>query len=416
MSKVERPSVITTRQTVSGGSEIISTDLAALIDRNLAAYRESAHGAFSPETERALRNDSKTFTEWCSSRGLVALPAEPETVAAFIDNQSRQGPDGRPLKAPATVRRYAASISHLHRAADVPNPCERSVVKLALKRMGKANRRPQRQAKGLTRDLVDKMMEASGDTLRDLRNRVALAVGYDTLARRSEAVALLVEDIHYGTTGEGSITVRRSKTDQMSEGSQRYLAPETMELVGEWIGKAGIEDGTLLRVVLKGGKVGGPMLPRDITRIYRDMAAAAGLPLETIDAITSHSTRVGAAQDMAATEGIELPAIMVAGAWTNPTMVARYTKKQDTKRGGSAKLAEARAKARKQKVWTSRLDSQGGRDSQTGAFIIEHPDGRRVTVDLADFGQTQGSAPTLEQMADARRAAESVVVAMNAST
>ena len=414
MTGPERLGAITTRQTVSGGSEIIITDLAALIDRNLAAYREAADGAFSPETERALRNDSKTFTEWCLSRALIALPAEPETVAAFIDYQAQQDAGGRPLKAPATIRRYVASISHLHRAADVPNPCERSVVKLALKRMGKADERPQRHAKGLTRDLVDKMMEASGDTLRDLRNRVALAVGYDTLARRSEAVALLVEDIHYGTAGEGSITVRRSKTDQASEALQRYLAPETMELVGEWIGRAGIKDGTLLRTVLKGSKVSGPMLPRDITRIYRDMATAAGLPLETIDAITSHSTRVGAAQDMAATDGIELPAIMVAGAWRNPAMVARYTAQQNTKRGGSAKLADARAKARKQKLWTSRYDAAAGRDSQTGAFLIEHPDGRRVTVDLADFGQPSGGGPTLDQMANARRAAESVLVAMNA--
>ncbi len=144
------------------------------------------------------------------------------------------------------------------------------------------------------------------------------------------------------------------------------------------------------------------------------MATAPGLPLETIDAITSHSTRVGAAQDMAATDGIELPAIMVAGAWRNPAMVARYTARQNTKRGGSAKLADARAKARKQKVWTSRYDAAAGRDSQTGAFLIELPDGRRVTVDLADFGQSAGGGPNLDQMADARRAAGSILGPMNA--
>lgn len=154
----------TTSQTVPGGSEVITTDLPALIEQNLAAYRTAAHGAFSAATERALLCDSKVFTEWCSSRALAALPAEPSTVAAFIDDQTL-------TKKPATIRRYVSSISHLHRAADVSNPCERNIVKLALKRMSKGQNSAQKQAEGLTRRLVDKMMDASGDKLRDLRNR-----------------------------------------------------------------------------------------------------------------------------------------------------------------------------------------------------------------------------------------------------
>ena len=324
---------ITGRQTVVGSTEIIATDLPALIEQNLAAYRSAAQGAFSAATERALLSDSRVFTEWCSVRALVALPAEPSTVADFIDDQAL-------TKKPATVRRYVSSISHLHRAADAPNPCERSVVKLALKRMGKTYGSAQRQAEGLTRRLVDRMLHASGDTLRDLRNRVVLAVAYDTLARRSELVALRVEDLGHGANSDGSINIRRSKTDQMGAGSIRYLAPDTMRLVMEWIGKAGLQHGTLLRAVLKGSKIGGPLVPMEVTRIYKQMATAAGLPLETVEAISAHSTRVGASQDMAASDRIEMPAIMQAGGWKSPEMVARYTARQHARRSGSAKLAE----------------------------------------------------------------------------
>ncbi|NPD69741.1 tyrosine-type recombinase/integrase (plasmid) [Lichenicola cladoniae] len=331
---LSRPNrAVTVRQTVSGGGEVVITDMAALIERNLEAYRQAAHGAFSVTTERALRSDSAVFTEWCSSRALLALPAEPSTVATFIDDQAL-------TKKPATIRRYVSSISHLHRAADVPNPCERSEVKLVLKRMGKTLGSAQRQAEGLTRRLVDKMMHSSGDTLRDLRNRVVLAVGYDTLARRSELVALRVEDLRHGTARDGTINICGSKTDQMSAGSIRYLAPDTMRLVTEWIGKAGIEDGFLLRAVLKGGRVGGALVPMEVTRVYKEMATAAGLPIETVAAISAHSTRVGASQDMAASDRIELPAIMQAGGWKSPEMVARYTARQHARRSGSAKLAE----------------------------------------------------------------------------
>lgn len=331
MTSSNRSAIVS--QTISGGGEITVTDLPALIELNLAAYRDAARGAFSAATERALLSDSKVFTEWCSSRVLAALPAEASTVAAFIDDQAL-------TKKPATIRRYVSSISHLHRAADMPNPCERSLVKLALKRMGKSLGTAQRQAEGLTRRLVDKMMDASGDKLRDIRNRAILAVGYDTLARRSEAVALLAEDLRQGANGDGSINIRRSKTDQMGAGSIRYLAPDTMRVVAEWVSKAGIDTGPLFRTVFRSGRIGSALLPRDITRIYKEMATAAGLPLETIEAISSHSTRVGASQDMAASDRIELPAIMQAGGWKSPEMVARYTARQHAKRSGSAKLAE----------------------------------------------------------------------------
>ncbi len=346
------PAVIS-RQTVSVSGEMVTADLPALIEQNLASYRSAAQGAFSAATERALLSDSRVFTEWCSARALVALPVEPSTVAAFIDNQAL-------TKKPATVRRYVSSISHLHRAADVPNPCERSMVKLALKRMAKTYGTVQRRAEGLTRQLVDRMLHASGDTLRDLRNRMVLAVAYDTLGRRSELVALRIEDLHRGASGDGSINIRRLKTDEMGIGSIRYLAPDTMCLVDEWISKAGLESGTLLRAVLKGSKVGGPLVPMEVTRIYKQMAAVAGLPLETVEAISAHSTRVGASQDMAASDRIEMPAIMQAGGWKSPEMIARYTARQHTRRSGSIKLAELQNRASSAAVAEQRiLDADG---------------------------------------------------------
>ncbi len=77
---------------------------------------------------RALRSDIAIFSAWCSETGLAAMPAYPETVAAFVDFQAIS-------RAPATVRRYASSIAIFHRAAGQPNPCDGMVAKLALKRM-----------------------------------------------------------------------------------------------------------------------------------------------------------------------------------------------------------------------------------------------------------------------------------------
>ena len=78
----------------------------------------------------------------------------------------------------------------------------------------------------------------------------------------------------------------------------------------------------------------------EVARVFKGMAAAAGVPADQVARISAHSSRIGAAQDMAASGRIELPAIMQAGGWKSPQMVALYTRKQAARRSGAAKLAE----------------------------------------------------------------------------
>lgn len=297
----------------------------------LAQHAHAARGAYAPNTERALRADVAIFTGWCVAAGLAALPAAPGTVAAFVDAMGTE-------KAPATVRRYVSSVATFHHAARLPNPCQDEVVRLALKRLHRARGRAQAQAAPLTRDLVDRMLAAAGSGTRAQRNRALLAVAYDSLCRRSELVALQRLDLEAAEHGEGTLTIRRSKTDQEGVGQVRYLAPDTMRHVAAWLAAARHADGALFRAVGKGGAVGGPLDPGDVARVFKAMAAGAGIAHELVATISGHSSRVGAAHDQVR-HGVELPAVMQAGGWTSPTMVARYSAKLATRRGGAAKLA-----------------------------------------------------------------------------
>ena len=316
--------------------EVTTTHPAAteLAHANLLRYAAEAQGAFAPNTVRALRADTAVFTAWCHGAGVSALPASPQAVADFI------GAMRAAEKRPATIRRYVSSVAHLHRAAGLPVPSDSNAVKLALRRMMREDGAAQRQADGLTRRLVDRALHAGGSRLRDQRNRALLAVAYDTLCRRSELVALLRQDLQHGPHGDGTLLVRRGKTDQEGAGSVRFLAPDTMRLVLDWTGAAGIVEGPLFRSVRKGGRVGDALDAGDVARVFKAMVRAAGLTAGQASGISGHSSRVGAAQDMAASDRIELPAIMQAGGWTSPGMVARYTKRQAARRSGAAKLAE----------------------------------------------------------------------------
>ena len=297
----------------------------------LEQHAYAARGAYASNTERALRSDVAIFTGWCANAVLEPLPASPATVAAFVDAMAE-------VKAPATVRRYVSSIATFHRAARLSNPCEDDAVRLALKRMHRAKGRAQAQATALTRNLVERMLEAAGTTLRARRNRALLAVAYDSLCRRSELVALECHDLEAASHGDGTLTIRRSKTDQEGQGSVRYLAPDTMREVHAWQDAAGHVDGRLFRAVGKSGAIGGPLDPGDVARVFKQMATAAGLNPQVVAGISGHSSRIGAAQDQVRF-GVELPAVMQSGGWKSPTMVARYSAKLDARRGGAAKLA-----------------------------------------------------------------------------
>lgn len=301
-------------------------DSAPAVQPGLAAGR-----AFSRNTERAMRSDLAVFARWCGERGLRDLPATSETVAAFVDTMAE-------TRAPATVRRYVASIVAAHRAAGLERTLKGPQVRLALRCIHRKKGRRQGQAHGLTWPLRQLMTEAAGDRLIDDRDRALLAVAYDTMLRRAELVSLQVPDLLEGTGRDATLLVRRSKTDREGRGEVVWVGRDSLRLVRAWLDRGGVEGGPLFRSVGKGGRVGGALPPGQVSRIFKAMARAAGLPEAVAGDLSGHSARVGAAQDMVAA-GIELPAILHAGRWKSTAMVNRYGERLLAGRSGAAQLA-----------------------------------------------------------------------------
>ena len=310
---------------------LAGVEQAAEVGDRLAACYEAARGAFSYNTERALRADVSIFAIWCRQHDLEAVPASATTVVAFIDEMAR-------VKAPSTVRRYVSSIATLHRALGQTNPLERASVRFALQRMHRLLGRRQAQVRGLTWPLRNRLLEATGDQLIDTRNRALLAVAYDTLARRSELVSLEVSDLLEEIDGSATLLVCSSKTDAEGRGAMLYLARDTVQMVRRWLVRSGVGGGHMFRSVRKAGSVGGKLDASQVPRIYKAMARRAGLPGDIVDSLAGHSTRVGPVQDMIAC-GIELPAILQSGRWKTTRMVQRYGERLLARRSGAAQLA-----------------------------------------------------------------------------
>ena len=315
--------------------EPTDADRGAVVETLLGAYVRASKGAFSANTERAVKADLGIYTAWCAGQGRAALPASPDTIAAFVDAMAA-------TRAPATVRRYVASIAVAHRAIGRARTPRSPAVKLALQRMHRRKGRRQAQALGLTWPLRECLLEATGDRLIDARNRALLAVAYDTLLRRSELVALRVSDLATDKTGAATVLVRNGKTDAEGRGAQLYLARDSMAMVAEWLARSGVGDGRLFRS-LRRGELGEALDPSQIPRIYKAMARRAGLEAEVVERLSGHSTRVGAAQDMIAC-GIELPAILQAGRWKSTAMANRYGERLLAQRSAAAQLARMQSR------------------------------------------------------------------------
>jgi integrase/recombinase XerD len=270
-------------------------------------------GAYSDITLRGYRNDLEVFKGWCERRQESWLPANQLTVASFIDEEAS-------VKAVATVKRRVSAIQFAHRMADLASPIGHSEVQLALRRAGRAKRRRPAQALGLTAGLLRCIVEACPETLAGVRDAALFSVGYDTLCRSSELVAMRVENL---SDDRSSIQIPRSKSDQFGDGRVAYLSPVTIGRVAAWLKAAGIRTGPLFRG-LHTLKVSDAALDTSsIRRRIKMSAKRAGLAPAAVAGLSGHSMRVGAAQDMMVS-GFDALGIMQAGGWRTYSVLFRY--------------------------------------------------------------------------------------------
>ena len=199
--------------------------------------------------------------------------------------------------------------------------------------------RRQAQVQGLTWPLRNRLIEATGDRLIDARDRALLAVGYDTLLRRAELVAVKVPDLLEEMDGTATVLVRSGKTDGEGRGATLYVARDTVQLVKTWLDHRGGERRTRVPIGAQRRDGRDKLDPSQVPRIYKRMARRAGIPADIVETLAGHSTRVGAVQDMIAC-GIELPAILQSGRWKTTRMVHRYGERLLARRSGAAQLAE----------------------------------------------------------------------------
>jgi site-specific recombinase XerD len=262
--------------------------LPAELTATLELAADFAKASKAKATQDAYGSDFRIFESWCCPRGLRALPATAESLCAFLADQATLG------KRASTLGRRLAAIRYFHRAAGYDTPTGDEKVKAVLSGIRRTVGASPVRKRAATADIVI-AMSPTATSLRALRNRAIILLGFAGAFRRSELVALNVEDLE--EPPEGLLVTLRRSTDQEALG-RRVAIPRgeiacPVGALRAWIDAAGITEGAIFRRIFnkRAQRITDRRLaPRNVAAIVKQGAARLGFDPSTFG---GHSLRAG---------------------------------------------------------------------------------------------------------------------------
>ncbi len=263
-------------------------------------------------TLRAYKADFKDFALFCQNNGLNSMPSEPKIITIYLTHLSKSSKF-------STLKRRLASISVVHKLnghyLDTKHPIITENL-LGIKRVKGTYQKAKKPI--LINDLkliINAILKDKNQKNR-LKNKALLLIGFAGGFRRSELVAIDMEDIEFVNEGV-KIFVKRSKTDQSGEGMTKGI-PYFPNLdycpvlsLKEWIEDSNIKSGKVF-----------DMSDKNVALIIKKYAELAGLDKNKY---AGHSLRSGFATSTAEL-GAEERSIMAMTGHKTTQMVRRYIK------------------------------------------------------------------------------------------
>lgn len=281
---------------------------------NIQAYRKRPKLADS--TLRGYCADFREFSDFCELRGLDSLPASADTVCLYISACADSGK----LKTGSIERRMSA-IAAAHVAADLDSPRSATAVRLCLAGIRRALG-PQGTGKTptLTADVVAMSSHVPAGLL-GMRDKAMLLVGFAGAFRRSELVALEVEDLTFSDDGM-AVLIRHPRGNTALDRVINIWRAEhcPVDAVTKWLEAAAICTGPIFRKMHRHGRIADKALhPQSVALTVKRYAAAAGMDPRSY---AGHSLRSGLVTS-ADISGVSMHLIMRHTGHKSPQMIAR---------------------------------------------------------------------------------------------
>ena len=284
----------------------------------VAGYVEAAQSA---STTRSYSQDVRHFR---ANGGKI--PATPEMVADYISRFAG-------LLAIATLQHRLIAIHRAHSDKGLTSPVSDKLVKRTMQGIRRTFGVSQRRVQALVKDdlLEILVLVAKQKPLKAARDKAILLIGFAGAFRRSELVALTVEDITPHAHGI-ELLIRRSKTDQESEGRTVFVplakSQERCPVIAlrAWLELAEIGAGPLFRPVSRHDLLASAkaLTPQSVALVVKAaMKHAKGV--DAASAVSAHSLRAGFVTE-AAMVGMQPSVIMGQTGHKSLEMVFRYVR------------------------------------------------------------------------------------------
>ena len=321
--------------------------------------RTYVEAASSANTRRAYASDWKHFSAWCRRQNLSPLPPDPEVVGLYITacasgstSGSASGTrSGKPNSVSTIERRLAAIGWNCTQRGMTLDRKDRAIATV-MAGIRNTHAAPPRQKEALLpEDLIAMLETLDRGTLRGIRDRAMLLIGFAGGLRRSEITGLdLGRDQTEDGRGwieildKGLLITLLGKTGwrevEVGRGSSDATCP--VSATETWIKFAKLAKGPLFRRVKGKGKDVGPdrLNDQEVARLVKKTALAAGVrgdlsEVERGQKFAGHSLRAGLASSVEVDERYVQKQL----GHTSAEMTRRYQRRRDRFRVNLTKAA-----------------------------------------------------------------------------
>lgn len=300
---------------------LLSTPLAEKVVHYARKGLQGAHN-----TQRAYKADIKDFKEWCHQNSQEFLPVSAATLAAYVSSLA----DTHKW---ASINRRLAALRKLHELNGFELPTSEVSFKAVMEGIKRTKGIKQKQAPAIKMsDLKKRLRDIDTSTNAGLRDKCLILIGFAGAYRRSELVALNIDDIVFGEEG-AIITTNKSKTNQYGESEEKafFYSPEAIlcpiRNLKNWLERLQRSDGPLFVRVRKGDQITEERL-NDMT-VYNTVKKYLG------EKFSAHSLRASFIT-IAKINGADDSEIMRQSKHKTSLMIQRYTRIEDIKQHNAA--------------------------------------------------------------------------------
>ncbi len=169
-----------------------SPPLPAHLEKLAHRARDYVEAASSANTRRAYSSDWRHFTGWCRRQNLPHLSPDPQVVGLYITAcASGDATANRKPNSVATIERRLSALSWSYAQRGQPLDRRDRHIATVLAGIRNSHARPPRQKEAILPEDLRAMLETlERGTLRGLRDRAMLLLGFAGGLRRSEIVGL----------------------------------------------------------------------------------------------------------------------------------------------------------------------------------------------------------------------------------